>query len=111
MVDNIEVPVAIAEIASQLGYSLRQIERIFSHNGFESPHRYYISLRLNRARQLIEQTNMSFTEIALACGFETSSSFSKGYKLKFGTTPKEHRNRTDILNLRKEKKDFQNATS
>ena len=50
-------------------------------------------------------------EIALACGFETSSSFSKGYKLKFGATPKEHRNRTDILNLRKEKKDFQNATS
>ena len=42
MVDNIEVPVAIAEIASQLGYSLRQIERIFSRNGFESPHRYYM---------------------------------------------------------------------
>ena len=111
MADNIEVPVPTSEIASRLGYSTRQIQRIFCRNGFEPPHRYYINLRLNRARQLIEHTNMSFTEIALACGFETSSSFSKGYKLKFGTTPKEHRNRTDILNLRKEKKDFQNATS
>jgi transcriptional regulator GlxA family with amidase domain len=96
MVDNIEVPVAIAEIASQLGYSLRQIERIFSRNGFESPHRYYISLRLNRARQLIEQTNMTFVEIALASGFDSSPSFNKRYKLKFGATPKEHRNHTNV---------------
>jgi transcriptional regulator GlxA family with amidase domain len=97
MMDNIEVPVAISEIASRLGYSIRQIERIFSRNGFESPHRYYINLRLNRARQLIEQTNMSFTEIALASGFDSSSSFSNRYKLKFGAPPKEHRNRTKSL--------------
>jgi transcriptional regulator GlxA family with amidase domain len=96
MVDNIEVPVAISEIASRLGYSIRQIERIFGRNGFESPHRYYINLRLNRARQLIEQTNMSFTEIALASGFDSSSSFSNRYKLKFGAPPKEHRNRTNV---------------
>jgi transcriptional regulator GlxA family with amidase domain len=99
MVDNIEVPVAISEIASRLGYSIRQIERIFSRNGFESPHRYYINLRLNRARQLIEQTNMSFTEIALASGFDSSSSFSNRYKLKFGAPPKEHRNRTNVSGL------------
>lgn len=111
MADNIEVPVPTSEIASRLGYSTRQIQRIFCRNGFEPPHRYYINLRLNRARQLIEQTNMSFMEIALACGFETSSSFSKGYKLKFGATPKEHRNRTDNFNPRKEKKHLQNATS
>lgn len=99
MVDNIEVPVAISEIASRLGYSIRQIERIFGRNGFESPHRYYINLRLNRARQLIEQTNMSFTEIALASGFDSSSSFSNRYKLKFGAPPKEHRNRTNVSGL------------
>jgi transcriptional regulator GlxA family with amidase domain len=99
MMDNIEVPVAISEIASRLGYSIRQIERIFSRNGFESPHRYYINLRLNRARQLIEQTNMSFTEIALASGFDSSSSFSNRYKLKFGAPPKEHRNRTNVSGL------------
>lgn len=96
MVDNIEVPVPTSEIASRLGYSTRQIERIFGRNGFESPHRYYINLRLNRARQLIEQTNMSFSEIALASGFDSCSSFSKRYKLKFGVTPKEHRNRTNV---------------
>jgi transcriptional regulator GlxA family with amidase domain len=99
MMDNIEVPVAISEIASRLGYSIRQIERIFGRNGFESPHRYYINLRLNRARQLIEQTNMSFTEIALASGFDSSSSFSNRYKLKFGAPPKEHRNRTNVSGL------------
>ncbi len=91
MVENIEIPVPIAEIARRLGYSTRQIERVFSLHGFESPNKYYVNLRLRRARQLIEQTQMSLSEIALACGFDTQSRLSKCYKRKFGVTPNKHR--------------------
>ncbi|NKW71853.1 helix-turn-helix domain-containing protein, partial [Rhodobacteraceae bacterium R_SAG10] len=47
-----------------------------------------ITLRLNRARQLVEQTRMSLIEIAVACGFKSQSSFAKNYKRKFGISPK-----------------------
>lgn len=88
MVGNIEAPISTAELARRVGLSTRQLERIFAKNGFQSPLKYYVRLRLNRARQLLEQTRMPVTEIALACGFETQSSFSKAYKRVFGHPPK-----------------------
>lgn len=93
MMENIETPVSVAEIARRMGLSVRQIERIFAANGFQSPLRYYARLRLNRARQLLEQTRMSRTEIALACGFENQSVFSKVYRREFGVSPNGSRNR------------------
>jgi AraC family carnitine catabolism transcriptional activator len=87
MVNNIEEPVSTTELAHRLGLSRRQIERIFSRHGFEPPNKYYKNLRLQRARQLIEQTRMSLIEIAFACGFETQSSFSRNYKRTFGMPP------------------------
>jgi len=88
MLKNIENPIPTAEIARRLDLSRRQIERIFARYGFEPPYKYYITLRLNRARQLVEQTRMSLIEIAVACGFKSQSSFAKNYKRKFGTSPK-----------------------
>jgi len=91
MIDAIEAPLSIAEIAHRIGLSTRQIERIFTEHGFGSPLKYYTSLRLKRARQLMEQTRMSLTEVALACGFENPSTFRKNYTRVFGTTPKQAR--------------------
>ncbi|MGB0493224.1 MAG: GlxA family transcriptional regulator [Paracoccaceae bacterium] len=99
MVANIEMPVPVSEIARQLGYSVRQIERVFSSNGFGSPNKYYVNLRLDRARQLLEQTHMPLSEIALACGFNTQSRLSKCYKRKFGVLPRSHRYRINHFGL------------
>lgn len=88
MTDTIEAPVSTAEIARRIGLSTRQIERIFARHGFDPPLKYYTNLRLIRARQLMEQTRMSLTEVALACGFDNLSAFSKNYKRAYGTTPK-----------------------
>ncbi|WP_371229804.1 GlxA family transcriptional regulator [Roseovarius sp. 2305UL8-3] len=94
MVDNIETPITTAELANRLGLSTRQVERIFAKNGFQSPLKYYVRLRLNRARQLVEQTKMPLIEIALSCGFESQTNFSKNYKRAFGKTPYASRVRT-----------------
>ena len=88
MMANIEKPLTVDELSQQLGFSSRQIERIFAHNGFEPPHKYYQKLRLNRARQLIKQTRMSLAEIALACGYQNQSHFGRSYKKTFGLSPK-----------------------
>ena len=91
MAENIETPISMAELAQQIGLSTRQVERVFSKNGFPPPLKYYIRLRLHRAHQLLEQTRMSLTEIAMACGFENQSNFSKNYKRVFGTPPNARR--------------------
>ena len=91
MTDAIETPVSIAEIACLIRLSTRQIERIFARHGFDSPLKYYTNLRLTRAHQLIEQTHMPLTEVALACGFDSLPAFSKNFKRVYGTTPKQAR--------------------
>lgn len=91
MTDTIETPVSTAEIARRIGLSTRQIERIFARNGFDPPLKYYTNLRLIRARQLMEQTRMPLTEVALACGFDSLAAFSKNYKRVHGITPKNAR--------------------
>ncbi len=50
-----------------------------------------MELRLNRARLLLLQTNMSVIDIALACGFVSASHFSKCYRDFFGKTPRRER--------------------
>jgi transcriptional regulator GlxA family with amidase domain len=88
MVENIERPIGMDEIAYELNISTRQLERIFARYGFDSPGRYFKELRLERARQLLEQSELSLAEVSLACGFESQNNFSKGFKKRFGVSPR-----------------------
>ncbi|RWP29679.1 GlxA family transcriptional regulator [Mesorhizobium sp.] len=91
MEQHIEDPLSLYDIARCVGYSRRQIERLFNRYISCSPSRYYMRLRLERAKQLIEHTNMPQVEIAMACGFATASRFSKCFRDAFGRSPTEHR--------------------
>ena len=85
MQDNIEFPLAIAEIADQAGVSKRSLERKFHSVLRTTPNGYYRELRLGKANNLLLNTNMSINEIGLACGFP--SGFSAIYKTTFGMNP------------------------
>ena len=87
MEENIEEPVSPSVLAQDVGMSTRQLERLFRRYLNRSPKRYYMELRLNRARNLLIQTDMSVINVALACGFASPSHFSKCYRSHFGTTP------------------------
>ncbi len=84
---NIEEPVSPAELARQVGLSTRQLERLFRRYLNRSPKRYYMELRLGKARNLLMQTDMSVINVALACGFTSPSHFSKCYRAHYDTTP------------------------
>lgn len=84
---NLEHPVRPAVLARQVGMSVRQLERLFRRYLNCSPKRYYMELRLNRARNLLMQTEMSVLNVALACGFSSPSHFSKCYRRQFERTP------------------------
>ncbi len=73
--------------------STRWLERLFRHHLGVTPKRYYIEMRLERARSLLLQTELSVTEIALATGFQSAGHFSRVYHDAFGVTPREQRGR------------------
>ncbi|MBS0565091.1 MAG: GlxA family transcriptional regulator [Proteobacteria bacterium] len=84
---NIEDPISPATLATDVGMSTRQLERLFRRYLSRSPKRYYMELRLQKARNLLMQTDMSVINVALACGFASPSHFSKCYRAHYQTTP------------------------
>ncbi len=84
---NIEEPISPTVLARQAGMSTRQLERLFRRYLDRTPKRYYMDLRLGRARNLLMQTDLSVINVALACGFTSSSHFSKCYRALYQTTP------------------------
>jgi len=78
MEQNIEEPISPSVLAKDVGMSTRQLERLFRRYLNRSPKRYYMELRLQKARNLLMQTDMSVINVALACGF---------YRGHYDTTP------------------------
>jgi len=84
---NIEEPISPSILAKHVAMSTRQLERLFRRYLSRSPKRYYMELRLQKARNLLMQTDMSVINVALACGFASPSHFSKCYRAHYSTTP------------------------
>ncbi|WP_432450049.1 GlxA family transcriptional regulator [Aliiroseovarius marinus] len=84
---NIEEPISPSVLAAEVSMSTRQLERLFRRYLNRSPKRYYMELRLQKARNLLMQTDMSVINVALSCGFSSPSHFSKCYRSHYDTTP------------------------
>ncbi len=91
MESNLEEPIELDELASYVNVSRRQLERLFQKYLHCSPSRYYLKLRLVRARQLLKQTSLSIIEVASVCGFVSTPHFSKCYREYFGVPPRDER--------------------
>lgn len=89
---NLEDPISPARLAADAQISPRQLERLFARYMGRSPKRYYMEIRLERARNLLLQTDMSVMEIGLACGFAGAAHFAKSYRAVYGVTPYRERN-------------------
>ena len=87
MEKNIEEPISPSIMARDVGMSTRQLERLFRRYLNRSPKRYYMELRLQKARNLLMQTDMSVINVALSCGFASPSHFSKCYRGHYDITP------------------------
>lgn len=87
MEKNIEEPLPLEEIARRAQLSRRQIERLFERYLSTTPWQHYLGLRLLKARQLIELTAMPIMDVAVACGFVSSSHFSKSFRDHFKVLP------------------------
>lgn len=82
-----EGELALDDVVKQYGTSRRQLERMFKEHVGVSPKRYLSDLRLLRGRSLLAETDMSVTEVAVACGFNSPTTFSKRFRDAFGASP------------------------
>ncbi len=90
---NLEEPLSTDDIASLVGMSRRQLERLFKQFLNRQPSRYYLELRLARSRQLLQGTHHSIVQVGLMCGFSSGSHFSTAFGALFGNTPRQERQR------------------
>jgi transcriptional regulator GlxA family with amidase domain len=91
MEDANDEPRPVREIAADVELSARQLERLFAKYLQASPSRYYLKLRLDRAREMLLQTPKSILDVAVACGFASASHFSRCYRAIYGHKPSDER--------------------
>ncbi|MFC3570780.1 GlxA family transcriptional regulator [Paracoccus sp. TOH] len=96
---NLAEPLSLVEIAGHVGLSRRQVERLFDHEMGRSPARYYLEIRLDRARHLLMQSSLSVFEVAMACGFVSASHFAKCYRELYAHSPQQERAERKIIPL------------
>ncbi len=91
MEQNLSEPLSLLDIADGVDLSRRQIERLFQQEMGRSPARYYLEIRLDRARHLLIQSSLPVVEVAVACGFVSASHFSKCYREFYNRSPQQER--------------------
>lgn len=97
MRSNIEEPVSLSLISRKVGIGSRQLERLFMKHVGMTPIRYYLRLRIERARELLFYTGRRIGDIAAACGFSTTAHFATWYRRIFETGPSDARMEKDHL--------------
>jgi transcriptional regulator GlxA family with amidase domain len=84
---NVEEPLSLAELVRLTGSTPRQLQRMFSRQLDVSPTRYYLTLRLYKARELLRRSDLPLARITGACGFRSAQHFGKAYRQIFGVAP------------------------
>lgn len=84
----------VAGLASRLGYSTRQVQRLLTDGTGAGPLALARARRAQTARTLLEATELSHAEIAFAAGFSSVRSFNATMQEVYATTPRELRNRS-----------------
>lgn len=89
--DNFSKPVKIADVATQFGFSMRTFDRRFKSALGKTPLQYLQKIRLSNARELLQKSNLSVSEISAHCGYQGAASFSKIFNQHFGASPTKYR--------------------
>ena len=82
---------SLKQVADSGSVSERECMRCFQKNLNRSPFEYIIGYRLEKAKESLQNTDGTVTEIALQCGFTSSAYFGKVFRKYFGVTPGDYR--------------------
>lgn len=95
--DSVKDGIPNKDLAEMIGISESKLAHLFKVATGKTIQEYARSLRMEKAQELLETTNLPMSSIAEQLGFARQGSFSEAFKATFGTTPFEHRkNRTEL---------------
>lgn len=89
--ENISKELAVQELARVVGMSQYYFSKLFKLSTGTTPHQYVMRLRVERAQELLRETDTPLTEIASTVGFETQSHFTSVFRKVSASTPKRYR--------------------
>jgi AraC family transcriptional regulator of arabinose operon len=93
MLRDIDRPLAVTDLARRVNLSRSRLTHLFRAEVGCSPARYLREARLDRARQLVEQTSLSIKEIMARVGFNDPSHFTRDFSKRHGASPRKIRAR------------------
>ena len=93
---HLDRDLTLDELAREACLSPFHFARAFKAATGESPHRYLLQRRLDRAKALLGAGNLTMTEVALACGFASAAHFATSFKRANGVTPSVFRRTSPI---------------
>lgn len=85
-------PLSLGSVAERVGFSKFHFERVFKENMCTTFYQYVTKVRISHSKTLLADPSLSITDIAVSCGFSSSSSFSRTFRQETGKTPSDFRN-------------------
>ena len=96
--ENYSEKLTLEDIADSAAVSTRECLRCFRDSIHQSPMEYLIEYRVQMAKKLLDTTDLSITDIALRCGFNSNSYFTKIFHRSCGKTPNAYRKELEKFN-------------
>lgn len=97
--ENFSLEITVSDIAATANVSPRECSRCFKHQLGTTPMDYLLSLRINKACEMLQNTDYAISDIAMRCGFSSSSYFTKLFHAKSGVTPRQYRMMLTRVNI------------
>lgn len=89
--EHLDQEIKLADLAALLNMSQFHFSHLFRQAIGTAPYQYLLQQRLERAKQLLKQTDQSIMDIAFCCGFNSHSHLSKQFRQFTGMTPSAYR--------------------
>lgn len=89
--NHLDSELKVSDLATMAGLSAPHFCRVFKKSMALSPHRYILLQRVDRAKELLQESELTLSEIAIQCGFYDQSHFSLQFRNFTGMTPKSYR--------------------
>jgi len=91
MTEHLDQPLSVDALADRLTMSTRNFARVFAQELGTTPGHYLLQLRVEAARRLLEQSDKSLVQVAIACGFRSADVMRRAFLRALGTTPLRYR--------------------
>jgi len=106
MTENLARDIDVDELVTRCGLSRAQFFRAFRQTTGQTPHRYLVGLRLDRARTLLETTNLAVAEVTRAVGMGSNAGFARLFHQRFGDQPGRYRRGFQAAKARRASRDL-----